>query len=458
VAGYPDTDDSLSVVQTVTKAIQINTPYSTGNWDINVFTLPELAYYNQNGTFPLTGSTFCGFPAYGFGVPDNRSLSLNPNNNDSYSFGLVNYVIQPSGVATLPVDYNWSLTAPSFGTITFDEYITDNMRMVGMAFEIVNTTSDLEAQGLATVWRLPQSRRPADFLVGAQPASGGGGYANIPTDVLRCPPRTQAEAQLVPNSKTWKAKEGAYVVATMSSSDNPYKSPAPSNEIFVPYSNSYSAVPFPGRFGDYSFFSTPDPSTLNSIMITRPAPSFGVPFNSSGCYLTGLSRQTTLTITVRCYFEVAPSIQDASLITLASPSACYDSAALELYSEATVDLPAGVKVAENASGDWWRDVLGVLTQVADSPITRELASFVPGLGGGIAGVSSLAKGYLKATEKKPKPQKQVSTKNFIPEGENVQFNNNSTQRVLELEKKMAQMMAPKPRKRKPKTLPAARRK
>jgi hypothetical protein len=120
--------------------------------------------------------------------------------------------------------------------------------------------------------------------------------------------------------------------------------------------------------GDYSHLGSqsgwgsgvyPAPS-----IIAPPSPQKYLPFNTAGVFFTGLSNSTTLRLKMKVYVESAPGFLDTSLSVLATPSAPYDAKALELYSWALGVLPAAVHVSENAMGDWWKRVLGVLGSAA----------------------------------------------------------------------------------------------
>lgn len=85
--------------------------------------------------------------------------------------------------------------------------------------------------------------------------------------------------------------------------------------------------------------------------------------DTSGAYFTGLPGQTQLTITVRKGIETFPSFKDP-LVTLARATPDYDPAFFELYKRIAQELPSGVAVGENASGDFWDKILTVIQAAA----------------------------------------------------------------------------------------------
>jgi hypothetical protein len=83
-----------------------------------------------------------------------------------------------------------------------------------------------------------------------------------------------------------------------------------------------------------------------------------------GAFFTGLSNQSSLTVTLNCWIEYFPSPIDQSLVVLATPSPRYDLIAQEIYSEALADMPVGVMVKENGLGDWFKDTVAKVSSWA----------------------------------------------------------------------------------------------
>ena len=88
-------------------------------------------------------------------------------------------------------------------------------------------------------------------------------------------------------------------------------------------------------------------------------PSMVLPFMCSGAYFTGLSAQTSLTVTMRAFVEVFPSPGNP-LVPLAHPSSPYDAKVLQCYSEIMSELHAGYPVRDNAAGDYFRKAYAAL--------------------------------------------------------------------------------------------------
>jgi hypothetical protein len=141
-----------------------------------------------------------------------------------------------------------------------------------------------------------------------------------------------------------------------------------------------------------------------------------LPFDTTGVFLTGLSKETTLTVKLKVYVERAPTWAEPALSVLASPSAGYDVRALELYAQVVNLLPPGVKVSDNAFGDWWRAIVSIVKNVAPA-VGLALSPVVPGAGiigmgvGRLAGVVEDASNKLINTAKGLSISRQVLQQN-----------------------------------------------
>jgi hypothetical protein len=217
---------------------------------------------------------------------------------------------------------------------------------------------------------------------------------------MSAPPDTAANAVLFPNSKVWLAKDGVYAVQTLNTMDLPPQRMV-SGGVGYMLSTTAGANPVTQMFGTL-------PSSISGTPSNFPTAVY--PFDNSGAFFTGLSNQTTLTITVRYLYERFPSMSsstlDTTLLTLSSPSAPWDSSALELYSRVLVELPPAVPVCENDDGSWFSRILGWIGDVA--PVVGNIAGFfLPGASavGNIVGTAAKAVGgvYAPASPSAPPP-------------------------------------------------------
>jgi hypothetical protein len=112
-------------------------------------------------------------------------------------------------------------------------------------------------------------------------------------------------------------------------------------------------------------------------------------FNPAVAVFSGLSIQTTLTVTVRSYVEYFPTVGHPYM-PLCAPSPVLDMKALAAYSIAARAAPYAVPADMNPAGEYFRMVLKILRAVAPS-IAGALGN--PGVGvflGSLASVGDSA--------------------------------------------------------------------
>jgi hypothetical protein len=193
---------------------------------------------------------------------------------------------------------------------------------------------------------------------------------------------------LLPGTRQWEAKHGAYVVETFDMEMNRPQTTSFQNTVMVR--------------GDFTVSDYLAGSTLPAAITHggaadgyTPLPFKFSPKDTSGIYFTGLPWETTLTLTVRKGIETFPTFTDP-LVTLARGTPAYDPAFFELYKLIAQQLPPGVAVGENASGDFWDKILSIVQDVA--PTVGSAFGPAGGIIGGL--VSQAAKaGQQKRNQK-----------------------------------------------------------
>jgi len=249
--------------------------------------------------------------------------------------------------------------------------MTGEHRIIAKGFEVINTTSDLNIQGLVTCYRQPcppiDSAKSNVFV--DQGVSTANTYKFGCIDMLQTamPPLSTAEALLLDGTKQWKAKEGAYVVPTLSSDELPpgLNQVAPvlklsaSDPLYVtPPTNGISyAVGLPANGGQVPSAFSYTPASLEVLRPVQGGPAWFHNFNQAGAYFTGLSASTTLTLNAIYYIERFPTQQDSDLVVLARHSCREDCVARDLYSEIIREMPVGVPQRMNGMGDWFADAV-----------------------------------------------------------------------------------------------------
>lgn len=371
--GYPDTNTCNTIVQqytfttTVTSAGLPEAP----TYDVHVFSLPYVtataasilsnAEYNPN-TQRTTPSLISGVPLFG-GV---NAVAMAAGSSLD---GATTFTIQPS------------IRAPT--------NIGGQLRMIGAAFEVVNTTPELYKGGAVTCYRSPSTVTRNSFVRAVGPPT-----FNSPVTTIASPPYTQASAQLYPTSRTWAAEEGCYSISTMSTDENPFQMlSGQSLMMYAPPSSQQIAASS----------NVPCWYTGASVeAVNQKPPVVVVPFDINGAIFTGLNFNSTLQITSRYYYERIPTISEPDLLVLTRNPTPYDPVALELYTRTMTELPVAVMVKENPLGEWFNDVLGAIADIA--PIVGT-ALGQPALG---AAVGSVAKTIQpKNPPKKRKPKREA---------------------------------------------------
>jgi len=336
-AGYPDFDQSGTVVQEVNMSLNIAVPSgvtSGANWDCHIFNMADFACGSTSALLnavtyaPTTGALGLGTATY-------------------WPAGLA-FIAGAAGVQMLPDGTSPTVGSIAVGGINPVQYLTSKARVVGWAFEVVNTTAELYKQGTITAYRLPQIDNRVAVNAQSQNSGGQTCYSMTPFRTFALPPSTVAEALVLPASKQWDAARGYYGVCTLMNNENIMQSVDSTGRIYLAQSWANGTNPIAGIVSSYLIGST-------SVFPN----SYHAPYNTCGAYFTGLSYQTTLQVNMKLLLEAAPGPR-SPLVTLAQPSPSYDPEALRLYSQLCGHLPVAVPVDENPDGEWFQSILGTL--------------------------------------------------------------------------------------------------
>jgi len=351
--GWPDVETGPSVVRCIKQSFQISRPATVpvgSNWNCLVViwpwhtpvsTVQSLDRADNVFTLNSTGSTrsLGGIQVFGDLATNDVSISSSPI------------------LATSSIN---------------GEYTQGSGRLTAIGFEVTNTTAPLNRQGTTYVFKQMQAAEEPFSMHfidnGALPAAKTGiaTYTSV-----RLPPRNPQEAMLIPGTRQWAAEDGCYVVGSFHSVENRPVAASFTEPCIVgltganvivedfetPVTNTNTI-----RIPNVKYSASPGLSSLPS----QPAIKID-PVHQSGAFFTGLSDVTTLTFNTIHYYESFPGISDQEILVLATPSAEYDAAALNVYSHAIGTMPVGVKVGENGLGDWF---MGMINKVSNflSPV------------------------------------------------------------------------------------------
>jgi len=328
LTGMPDVNIGSSVVQEIKKTISFGAVTGTvgaGNWDVNIVMWPVF----NNAPTPSTQVYPINWTGGGYNpglMTTTAGSSLQP-----YRIGGITANQAPPGGTTFG-----SAVGGSDGGTNFvapdPAYLQGPCRVIGMGFEVVNSTAELYKQGSVTVWRQPlpapshtkttmalttattldeplpvhkrvrkikESKEKSEEppfepkkkkkTAEGNPGDPGNalptalGFINVVNAVQ--PPGTLADAMLLDGSQTWDAKDGVYCVGVMNANDNPAKVMEPtayaSWTTEITKNAQGTAMVSPQLFVASATTSVITPGDVQHI----------APYHLTGAYFTGLSAQ-----------------------------------------------------------------------------------------------------------------------------------------------------------------------
>lgn len=355
VRGLPDERTAPSIVQIHNQTVNLTAPFqlATPTWDASVV---------------FTGFNTLINPIAQLGmVTVHSSLQNMYDGSTGLPFGALNYWTGDSGLTM-------ATGAPSTGHCLYGALgsvqRTDRCRLIGAAFEIHNTTADVYKQGSLTVAMLPDSALDAGNV---HYISDTHGTAVFQADRALMQASLVAPLRGVPGSSTWPASEGVYAVPRMTMVPRDIalfnEGTGTRDETtwgVIGYGGNTRVPILYGTDGKVAtpaatgwVFDTDDAQTLKDTLMVPPSAPNG--FSPMQVFLTGLSTQTTLTVSFRTIVEYFP-VLTSPMLPLATPSPIFDPKVLALYSAVAAKAPYAVPVGQNGSGDYFRKVLKVVAQ------------------------------------------------------------------------------------------------
>lgn len=385
LSGYPDADCSSTVVRCYQYAQDISKPAAVGagSWSAHIFSLP---FVGQSGFFGTYDASMTAVP----------NVEI-PVGSTPVQRGLLNWEINPSATTMFPTSHADAIAATRVAgciSLAASAFAGTCCRVIGAAFEIIDTTADMYRQGALTVYRMNQPR--TNINVAVEDKGAGLYYQGDNLTMIHNPPSSVAQAMLLPNSRQWAMRDGVYSVLTQSTVDNPLQTVT-----------SHGVVMASGTQATGAYLEVTTPSILSVVPASPHVPvqyakSISIPFNTSGVMLTGLNDNTTFRIKLKVYIEQAPSFYEPDTSVLATPSAPYDPTALEAYSKILATMPVGVPAGENDAGDWFAGIAKVLSRIA-LPVSAALSPIfpiAPLIGAGVTAASEAAHRALTSGQKR----------------------------------------------------------
>lgn len=354
VDGLPDEKTANSVVQVHNQSVSITAPASAagGNWDASVLYSGLTANIDILATYAGVGGMITQSRAGEHKYTTAGLLNGTP-------FGsLTTWAGAAGSVPTWSAPHTAGDAYTRLGSVKG----TDRARVIGVAFEIHNTTAEVYRQGTLSVAQLADVSKDPSTVTYIDVSGGVGNYF-AQSDETCVVASSLAALLSVPGSQTWPAAEGVYAIPRMNS---------------VPRNAS--------RLGETTVGRSPIMRTSNGkiasvepVGVSADGVCEFMPFDSAyfspvQVYLTGLSSQTTLTVTFRTIVEYFPDL-GSPLIPMADPSPPFDPRVFTIYSRVIQEAPYAVPVGQNSAGDYFRKVLRVVGRVIDagSPVLGEYA-------------------------------------------------------------------------------------
>lgn len=352
----PDAFASSTAVQLIKRQISISAPsgMTVGQkWDCHIFTAPLLTSqvarpYDTNTVYWRQMSTNTG----GLGTVN----VVKAIDTGTTPFNLLPTGLSPGANWPAPPGWTSGCYSPTDNGNAFG-----SMRLVGGGLEVHNTTAELYRQGNVVVYSQPNSVSVGKGLIQTS-------FVTAPTVnnaegmvyQARLPPASLAEVLLNTNAKDWEAAHGVYLPFRLQPQNAHFSQAVSAPVILTSSDQSLDLADFTYCWGTQTACNTAGSAATanpfgNSVRMQE--------LHTTGCYFSGLGPETTLTLTLRFFVEIAPTPSNPTLLSLASPSPPYDPVAMELYSRAVAELLPGCMVGENANGEWWETVKRVIANV-----------------------------------------------------------------------------------------------
>jgi hypothetical protein len=334
---FPDGRNTTSVTEIINLDFPVRKPaaLAAGNWTCHIFSLPIISSTNMstNGIAVIPpGQNIPGW------------LPVTVSDATSFGVNLINIHAALDGTNLGPFSLS---PATHVGNLGVPMTFKTGVRISAFAYEVHNTTSKLNVQGMSTHYRCPMYSEEETVNLANMVGVTLGSSAKVWE--FPSPPGNSANALQMLGTVQWEARFGNYTVVPLTGVENPPQAPANTGFYFFdPTSNRYT--------GENVVSTLPFITLASAVGFPDMVYS---PTSLVGSFYTGLSDATTLTVKVRIGIERFPSIQipaEAELVRLCHMTPPRDSLALQIYSECIRSLPVSVFVSDNSFGDWFIDV------------------------------------------------------------------------------------------------------
>ena len=298
LVGFPDQTPGRSVIYNVTKNITITRPsaVTTGKFDAHVSFTPVV---HKSGWVARDTIVSADGHTNAVKTPALNSKTMQP--------GIIQICTVPAGDATFRAGANEDYASLDYSSL-LDVDGSSISRLIGCAFEVHNTTEELHKSGAVTVYRYDNNRDAEAMRL----TDGTADSDTYTSNGIHGPPTVEANAKLL-NGITWEAADGCLVPCVMDTINEPQKLLPRRNHMIT---NGGSRNIYWGQEDIEDTVVMFSGSSSFTRVARNADPSMILPFMGSGAYFTGLSAETSLTVTMRAFVEVFPSPGNA-LVPLA---------------------------------------------------------------------------------------------------------------------------------------------
>lgn len=318
--GFPDGNVTISAIKRIQGRLSITCPFTLGmdeSWDFHVFNTPF--HYK---TYAADATLIANFLSVNNPL---TAANLGPVNVFYRQYDSLGNVIN-SRIYSLGNDAAQASPENS-----------KQVRTVSLGFEIHNTTAELYKSGSITVYRTPVVFNDVHLSIQFQSVT-----KPFSAKLLGSIPVSLDAINLLPNSRTWEASAGAYIIGL----------PAPNN-ILSPYIPSN--VLLQGGLLPTNF------NLLYTEATSSVAQQSYSPLACGGAMSSRFkdSNQTFM-LDFRQILEEVPNSLDTTTLAYATTAPALDKAFMKLYKAMFNQIPPGVPVSFNSAGDWFRSIIRIV--------------------------------------------------------------------------------------------------
>jgi hypothetical protein len=254
-------------------------------------------------------------------------------------------------------------------------------RLIAGGFKVINTTAELYKQGDCTMYQVDCHRSESTHSDDVNALGTFVSRHRVRT--FEAPPSTVGAAKQI-DSVSQPAAEGALCIFRQNGDNEPVAQESTDMVCLLP--------------DDIGTITREGYGTRTYPVVDASAYACGsriLPFHMHGAYFTGLSDETSLTVTFRLLIEVFPGPGDPTM-PLASRAPSYDPVALEIANVALSRMPAGHPAKFNSFGKFARGVLSAIKLIA--PVASPFLRVLGGTPGAVA--ADLIQGKAQAAANK----------------------------------------------------------